>query len=221
MNGIDLKQKEFWENKKRAERRRPNHPVIEAFVSPKINFIKKTIRILPKNTLLDVGCGNGYFTYHLAKLCDVTGLDFSEQMLKINPHHKLIQGDAESLPFKDNSFDIVFCSNLLHHLKNPQTAVREMWRVAKNYVILSEPNRNNPLMLLFGLIKKEERGSLKFTKNYMNKLATKASLIMLKSFTSGLIFPNKTPNLKFLLSILKIFDFNQPLGGYITIIYKK
>ena len=129
-------QKEFWEDKKRSRRRYPNHPVVEAFVIPKINFISKNINLFKKTSLLDVGCGNGFFTYHFNKLCDVVGLDFSEQMLKINPHLNLIKGDAENLPFNNNSFDIVFCSNLLHHLKNPEIAINEMKRVSKKYIIL-------------------------------------------------------------------------------------
>lgn len=221
MDKIYFEQKIFWENKKRSKRRSPDHPVVEAFCLPKIQFIEKTINLSQNDTLLDIGCGNGFFTYQLAKLCDVTGLDFSEQMLKINPHHKLVKGDAENLPFNDNSFDIAFCSDLLHHLKNPEKAVSEMKRVAKNYIIISEPNRNNPLMFLFGLIKKEERGSLKFTKKYINKICKKLNLVYVKSLTSGFIFPNKTPNIKILLSILKKTDFNQPFGGYVTAIYKK
>lgn len=214
-------QKKFWENEKRTKRRHPNHPVVRAFSLPKVRFISKNINLSKKNTLLDVGCGNGFFTYHFAKLCDVTGIDFSEQMLKINPHYKLIRGDAENLPFANNSFDIAFCSNLLHHLRNPEKAINEMKRVSKKYVIISEPNRNNPLMFLFGLIKKEERGSLKFTKNYLNEICQKLNLIPVKSFTSGFVFPNKTPNIKILLSILEKLNFNHPLGICTTIIYKK
>lgn len=214
-------QKKFWEDKKRLKRRHPNHPVIKAFVLPKINFIKKNINLLKNNTLLDIGCGNGFFTYYLAKLCNVTGLDSSKQMLKINPHHKLIHGNAENLPFDNNSFDIVFCSDLLHHLKNPEKVVKEMKRVSKKYVIISEPNRKNPPMFLFSLIKKEERGALKMTKRYLNKLCVKLGLVPVKSLVSGFIYPNKTPNAKILLSILEKFNFNQPFGSIITIIYKK
>lgn len=214
-------QKKFWENQKRSQRRSPKHPVVKAFVLPKIKFITRNINISQKTNLLDVGCGNGFFTYYLAKLINVTGLDFSKQMLKINPHHKLIQGEAENLPFNNDSFDIVFCSDLLHHLNEPIKVIVEMRRVAKNYVIISEPNRNNPLMFLFGLIKKEERGSLKFTKEYLNRICKKQDLKPIRSLTSGLIYPNKTPNNKILLKLLKIFDINNLLGSYITIIYQK
>lgn len=221
MEKIYVQQKKFWEDKKRIKRRHPNHPVVRAFILPKINFIRKNINLSKNNTLLDVGCGNGFFTYHLAKLCNVTGLDFSKQMLKINPHYKLVHGNAESLPFDNNSFDIAFCSDLLHHLENPEKAIKEMKRVAKEYIVISEPNRNNPLMFLFGLIKKEERKSLRFTKKFLNKICRELDLAPIKSLTSGFIYPNKTPNIKILLSILKKLNFNQPLGSYVTIIYKK
>lgn len=221
MRKIYIQQKKFWEDKKRTKRRHPNHSVVKAFVLPKIKFITKNIKPQKKTTLLDVGCGNGFFTYHFAKLYNVTGLDFSKRMLKINPHYKLVHGDAENLPFDNNTFDIVFCSDLLHHLKKPKEAIREMKRVVKKYIIVSEPNRNNPLMFLFGLIKKEERQSLKFTKRYLNKICRELGLTPIKSLTSGFVYPNKVPNVKILLSILKKLDFNQPFGSYITIIYKK
>ena len=67
-------QKKFWESKKRIHRKSPFHPVITAFSWPKIQFAQKYITINPKTTLLDVGCGNGYFTVNWAKICNTTGL---------------------------------------------------------------------------------------------------------------------------------------------------
>lgn len=214
-------QEQFWKDEKRTERRSPDHPVVRAFVLPKIKFITRNIELNKNSTLLDVGCGNGFFTCRLAELADVTGLDFSEQMLRINPHHKLIRGNAENLPFGDNSFDVVFCSNMLHHLERPEKAIAEMKRVAKKYVIISEPNRNNPLMFLSSLMKKEERGALKFTKKHIDGICQKLGLKSVKFLISGLIYPNKVPDVKALLFLLKIFDYNQWWGSYITIIYQK
>lgn len=212
-------QKNFWGNYNIIKRRHPSHPVVEAFVMPKIQFIRKNVPLAKDTTLLDIGCGNGFFTYYFAKMCQVTGLDFSKQMLKINPHNKLVYGDAENLPFPDESFDITFCSSLLHHLSNPEKAIQEMKRVAKKYIIISEPNRNNPLLFLFSLIKKEERGLRKFTKNYLLDLGRNIGLKNINYLVSGLIFPNKTPGI--LLPILKKFNFRQPWGNCITIIFKK
>jgi ubiquinone/menaquinone biosynthesis C-methylase UbiE len=216
---MDESQKQFWESPKRGERRSPSHPVVKAFVQPKISFIKKHIPITSKTTLLDVGCGNGFFTYYFAKDCDVTGLDYSEVMLANNPHNKLIHGDAYHLPFDDNSFDVVFCSDMLHHLEFPSKAIEEMRRVSNNYVIVSEPNRNNILMFMFGLLNKEEWGSLKFTKRYLVKMFAGLNLAVRHVLTSGMIFPNKTPS--FILSLFKIFDYNSFLGSYITVIAEK
>lgn len=218
---INNLQKDFWESEKQIKRRRPFHPVIRAFVLPKIKFIQENISLTKDTSLLDVGCGNGFFTYYFRQICQVTGLDFSRQMLAMNPHDtdKLILGEAENLPFPNDSFDIVFCSNLLHHLQNPAKALAEMKRTAKTYIIVSEPNRNNPFLFIFNLLKKEERKALKFNKKYLIKLGEKIGLKKINVLISGLIFPNKTP--VFLLPLLNNFNFPQPWGGYITIIFKK
>jgi len=215
----DKLQKDFWESRQIIKRRHPSHPVVEAFVTPKIQFIQKNVPLTKDTTLLDVGCGNGFFTYYFAEICQVTGLDFSKQMLAINPHDKLVQGNAENLPFTDESFDITFCSDLLHHLKDHKKALQEMKRVAKKYVVISEPNRNNPFIFFFSLIKKEERGALKFTKNYLINLGQSLGLKVVNCSVTGLVFPNKTP--KMLLPILKNLEFQQPWGGIIAVIFKK
>ncbi|MFQ5560661.1 MAG: class I SAM-dependent methyltransferase, partial [Nitrospinota bacterium] len=140
-------QKRYWESTR--ERRAPEHPVIKAFAEPKIEFVKKSISTKgqpggPRLSMLDVGCGNGFLTFYLEKQYDIVALDFSLFMLKNHSYKKNICGSAMDLPFEDGSFDATFCSNLMHHLDKPERAVSEMKRVSRRYVILSEPNRNNP-----------------------------------------------------------------------------
>ena len=191
-------QRKYWEGER--ERRPPEHPVIEAFVSPKINYIRDYVDLSKNTKLLDVGCGNGFFTYYFSKFADTIGLDYSRYMLSINPCNTLVQGSALSLPFKNETFDFVFCSDLLHHVKAPTIVVREMTRVSKKYVVLSEPNRNNPLMGLFSAVIPEERGALKFSLKYMERLVEFLGLKIIDSCSMGSIVPNKTP-----LSLLKYF----------------
>jgi ubiquinone/menaquinone biosynthesis C-methylase UbiE len=62
-------------------------------------------------------------------------MDFSQFMLFSNTCQIKAQWSALELPFNDKSFDVVFCSNLLHHLAAPLIAVKEMARVSKSYVI--------------------------------------------------------------------------------------
>ena len=115
MSKPSLGQKPYWDSQN--SRRHPSDPVIAAFVMPKVSLISKHTS-LPKDALIiDIGCGNGYFTYYLSKLSKTIGIDFSHNMLRQNPCENLFQGSSSKLPFKDNSFDMVFCSNLLHHLE--------------------------------------------------------------------------------------------------------
>lgn len=83
---------------------------------------------------LDVGIGSGELATTL-KLKDVTGIDISEKMIqesrKLHPEYKLYSGDAENLPFKDNTFDFVYCRNFLQNFEDPTRAFQEMYRVAK------------------------------------------------------------------------------------------
>ena len=210
-------QKDYWDTFRK--RRTPNHPVVKAFVEPKIDFIKENIGHIENLTVLDVGCGNGYFTSNFSKFSYTVGLDYSRFMLSINPCNKLIQSSALSLPFKDNTFDLVFCSNLLHHIDDPTKAIKEMKRVSRKFVIISEPNRNNPLMALFSAIVEEERGALKFSLKYLETLVERCELKTIASCSIGSVVPNKTP--KSLLKFFSIIDKKSSFAFYNIIISSK
>lgn len=199
-------QKGYWEKKRRS----PEHPVIGAFASPKINYIRDYVDLSKNTKLLDVGCGNGFFTYYFSKMVKSVGLDYSRYMLSINPCNLLVQGSAVSLPFRKNTFDIVFCSSLLHHVEHPTIVLREMKRVSKNFVVLCEPNRDNPFVLLFSAIVREERSALTFSLRYMKRLVERCGLRTVASCAMGSIAPNKTP--LFLLKWFRRIDCKTPFG---------
>jgi SAM-dependent methyltransferase len=203
-------QREYWERGRVPNVRPPTHPVIEAYVLPKIREIRRHITLSDDTSLLEVGCGNGAFTVHLERICDAQGVDYSKRMLRMNPARSKSIGDVNGLGFRDGEFDVVFCHQVLHHVSDADKAVREMSRVSKRYVIMLEPNRNNPLMFLFLLLVREERRGLKFSLDYLRLLATRNGLRPVASFSWGLMVPNKTPN--FLLPLLRLFEFRQPLG---------
>jgi len=197
--------KEYWERGGLNERRHSSHIVVKEYVVPKINEIKKFIPIEKTTKLLDVGCGNGFFSYYFEKMCDTTGVDYSEKMIQLNPIAQKYIMDAKDLKFENDSFDIVFCNAFLHHIDDVNAVIIEMKRVSRKYVVILEPNRNNPLMFLFSLIVKEERKTIKFSLAYLEKLIKSNGLKLISSFSYGLITPNKTP--KILLPLLRLFNF--------------
>lgn len=208
-------QKTFWEGVP-TTRRSPDHPAVRAFASAKLDFLRGHLSQSSNTppTMLEVGCGNGFFSARLDTEYNLTCLDFSRNMLEMNPvsWDKKVVGSAERLEFEDNSFDVVFCANLLHHLEDPSIAIREMGRVASRHVALIEPNTINPLMFLFNLIKKEERGALKFTAAYLRALGVDNGLKLKAQCAQGAIVPNKTP--AFALPLVKLIDGRSPLGFY-------
>jgi SAM-dependent methyltransferase len=68
--------------------------------------------------------------------------------------------DGLNLPFADNSFDIVYCMDYLHHVSDIQKAANELLRISKNVVVIIEPNKFNPIYFIYALLCKEERGIL-------------------------------------------------------------
>ena len=90
--------------------------------------------------VLDIGTGTGFIALLLAELGhDVAGIDFSKGMLEIAREKARksrfeIQfeiGDAECLPFEDNSFDATICRHVLWTLPHPQKAIKEWQRIVK------------------------------------------------------------------------------------------
>lgn len=85
--------------------------------------------------ILEVGCGDASFTKCLAKYSSaITAIDIAAQQIERNakayPEIKFIQHDvAERFPFGNDSFDVIWCSEVLEHLFDPRFALREMYRV--------------------------------------------------------------------------------------------
>ena len=91
------------------------------------------------NLVLDVGCGSGAVTKDVAAHTNgiVIALDDASDMAKIakkvleGMNVEILVGDAHSLPFRDNTFDIAICNLFLMWAEEPQKVVNEMARVVK------------------------------------------------------------------------------------------
>ena len=89
---------------------------------------------------MDVGCGKGFILYEFKKLlpsCEVKGLDISSYAIenaKNEVKDDIILGNANSLPFKKNYFDLVISLTTLHNLYcyDLKKALSEVERVGKS-----------------------------------------------------------------------------------------
>ncbi len=209
--------REHWERV--SGRRSPSHPVVRAFVDPKVELISRAIPRTGESTLLDVGCGNGFFTLSLARKWKVTGIDLSGRMLALNPHPRLLRGGAGRLPFEDGAFDVVFSSNMVYYLDRPLLAIREMARVTRRHLAIIIPNRKNPVMVLFSLLSKLERPALLFSVARLTSLLEEAGARVVLACAHGAIAANRTPER--LLPLLGLADRRSPLGLYSIVIAEK
>jgi glycosyltransferase involved in cell wall biosynthesis/SAM-dependent methyltransferase len=110
-----------------------------------IERIELVKSIIPNDvkTLLDAGCGNGAISNYLDAY-EVTGVDRSKEALKYFKYRKVL-GSLDDLPFEDNSFDIVICSDVLEHLPDGvfEDTINELKRVSSKYILIISPNRED------------------------------------------------------------------------------
>jgi len=202
-------QKQYWEHHK--NRRSFDHTVVSLFSRQRIDFLKRYLDTAEIISAFDYGCGDGFSCYYMNEFIPhIEGGDVSELMLSNNPLAKNLLHvlDGEHLPFSDNSFDMVYCWEVLHHVEHPNIVLKEIARVASRYVVVFEPNSYNLAQFLFGFFRKEERGTLRFNVRYLKRLARLSDLQIIHSSNVGWIFPNVTPT--WIVPILEKLPYEFP-----------
>jgi len=121
----------FWE--------RRYHTTRQAIVQ---DFLGRAIG--PKTRFVDLGCGSGEYLRFARQLTPhVFGLDLSLNYLHRSrslPGAHLVRGDVCRTPFNDHAFDVVLLSEVLEHVPDPDTLVRELFRLSVRTVLVSTPN---------------------------------------------------------------------------------
>ena len=110
------------------------------YLAPSYSKTLTRIDLQKGSKILDLGCGTGELLKILEDrfpLSELTGIDLTEEMLavakqKLSDNVELLLGSATSLPFDSKSFDWVIMSNVIGHLSDKKTALKETHRVLKN-----------------------------------------------------------------------------------------
>lgn len=124
-----------------------NNPISKFFLDNFKTLLLAKVRALKPDSILDVGAGEG-FTLDMFRRSNVgkklEGIEYMDEAIefgkKLHPQVKIKKGDIYQLPYKDNSFDVIICTEVLEHLEDPAAALVELKRVTKKYIILSVPN---------------------------------------------------------------------------------
>lgn len=136
---IKEKVREYWDGRGRFYDLVPGHGSRE---KERIAWLREFRNVLgeDRKKVLDVGTGTGFLAQLLADFChEVSGIDMSDGMLSVAKEKAremglkihFERGDAENLPFDDQTFDGVVCRHLLWTLSNPEKAISEWIRVTK------------------------------------------------------------------------------------------
>ena len=116
------------------------------------------IRLKKIDSILDVGCGEGFTLNRLREHGigkHLEGIEYLKDAIELSKKTyqgiKITEGTIYNLPYKDNSFDLVLCTEVLEHLDNPKKGLEELVRVSKKYLVISVPNE--PFFMLAQLIR--------------------------------------------------------------------
>jgi 2-polyprenyl-3-methyl-5-hydroxy-6-metoxy-1,4-benzoquinol methylase len=124
-------------------------------------------------SVLDVGCGEGVLTEQWADRFErVVGVDLEdparrrEWERRTRTNLEFRAADAASLPFAENEFDLVCGVEMLEHLPDPASALDEMARVARSWVLVSTPQE--PLWRILNMLRGAHWRTLGNTPGHLN-----------------------------------------------------
>ena len=153
--------------------------------------IRKIIEVIPEpvESIVDIGCGNGIITNVLGAHFNVTAVDRSKKALSFVQTKKVV-ASADDIPLPDDSFDMVFSSEMLEHLEDDTLikSVAEMKRLSKKYIFITVPNSENPDKLS---VKCPECGYVYNTSNHLRSFEVDKIMKLfpeykpIKTFTYG------------------------------------
>ena len=155
----NIREKDFHDNLHKGEGERFENRFYKALGNMFTDFDQEVQNDCKDKNILDYGCGIGLNTEKYLKYSPkkITGVDISEISLqkarkrfKVNENVEFKQDNCENLSLENESFELIYGSGVLHHLKL-DLAVKEIARVLKKdgKIIFVEPLGTNPIINLY------------------------------------------------------------------------
>jgi SAM-dependent methyltransferase len=153
----NLREKEFHNNLQKNEKGRFENIFYKALYNSSEDFFYFLEKNSSNSEILDYGCGVGQSLKNVIKYNPkkLTGIDISEVSIKkareaiqsLKPQVELLVDNCERTKFKNESFDIVYGSGILHHL-DITTCINEIYRILKpgGKFLFIEPLGINPII---------------------------------------------------------------------------
>ncbi|HPZ07642.1 MAG TPA: class I SAM-dependent methyltransferase [Candidatus Eremiobacteraeota bacterium] len=150
------------------------------------NSIRDLIIKAGVSKILDAGCGEGLAINEIINKnnSSITGIDISMEALHIakqlNPECFFLQCNLQTLPFLDNTFELVLSLEVLEHLKNPQKVMLELCRVSRLWLLFSVPDE--PVFQIVNFLRGK---NLKYWGNdpeHINHWSFKSFVVFLQKF---------------------------------------
>lgn len=138
-----------------AEKYETDHAGVYNICKKDYPDILEEIEKEPFTDLLDAGCGTAPMLSLLSSRfieAHFTGIDLSPKMIEVAQRKKLpnttfVCGDCENLPFDANSFDVIICSQSIHHYPHPQEFLQSVKRCLRpgGRLVLRDMTVKNPV----------------------------------------------------------------------------
>jgi len=148
-----------------ADARRFRHQTSSPYFSKTEKSLLDGVQPCRGQRLLEVGCGEGGNLFFLATSeAELFGIDLFPNKLVFARSQlsrcRFVCSSADRLPFPAESFDIVLCRDVLHHLAEQGATLKEISRVCRpgGRIIIIEPNGRNPIVRMQTWLVKAEVG---------------------------------------------------------------
>lgn len=154
MNIEDYYQKGRYDGIRKADQKE-----LASFYGRRFKAISEALKTYDFKKVLDAGCGDGEIGRLLLsqRKVEVYGVDISRKGVELANKkglHAKVGDISVKIPFKNNSFDLVLSSESIEHVLNPDTFLKEIYRVLKpgGIILITTPNLSSWLNRMIGLI---------------------------------------------------------------------